>query len=73
MTRPVIIRVQTRRDAQRRFFLLVGMLAAMQLIVDAMEPFLGKYPMLGVRLTGAMVAGIGAVLFEMYKVKRHPS
>lgn len=67
---PVVVRVRTRREAQRRVFLLVGMLAALQLFIDAVAPFLSQYVILAVRLTGALVAAVGTVLFEMYKAKR---
>lgn len=73
VSRPILVRVRTRRDMQRRIFLLVGLLACLQIVIDSLEPFLGRYVMLFVRLMGALAAAGRAVLFEMYKIRREPS
>lgn len=69
----LIVQIPTRRDVQRRVFILVGSLAAMQLVLDAIDPFFGRWTMFVLRLSGAALAAGGAVLFEMYKVRREPS
>lgn len=72
MAKLILVRIQTRREAQRRIFALVGSLAALQILLDSMYPFLGRVWMLGIRILGASVAATGAILFEMHKVRRPP-
>lgn len=73
MAGPVVVRIRTRRETERWFFWLIGLLAALQLILDAIEPFLNRFVMAVIRLTAALAVGAGSIAFETYKARRPPS
>ena len=73
MARGAVVRVRTRRDVERWLFALVGLVAAVQILLTAVEPFLGRSALLFIRLMGAAFVAAGSIIFEKYKARRFKS